>query len=178
LSLEALEARKLLSGYRSIDGTGNNLANPEWGAAGTDLLRLAPAAYDNGISSPAGADRLSPRAISNGIVAQGSDVAAGGSTAGTLVPAAVLIDSSHDYTGSAFGAGLTAPGGVAVNSAGSMQTGITDTSTGNLASLGDTPVALKATDTGGNLSAGALAHRSNDHQGLGSLDSAEDFWML
>jgi hypothetical protein len=79
LSLEALEARKLLSGYRSIDGTGNNLANPEWGAAGTDLLRLAPAAYDNGISSPAGADRLSPRAISNGIVAQGSDVAAGGS---------------------------------------------------------------------------------------------------
>jgi hypothetical protein len=59
-----------------------------------------------------------------------------------------------------------------------MQTGITDTSTGNLASLGDTPVALKATDTGGNLSAGALAHRSNDHQGLGSLDSAEDFWML
>jgi hypothetical protein len=72
--VEQLEVRNLLSGYRSIDGTGNNLANPSWGAAGTDLLRVAPAAYDDGISTPAGADRLSPREISNGCVAQGSDV--------------------------------------------------------------------------------------------------------
>ena len=74
VSLELLEDRNLLSGYRSIDGTGNNVANPEWGAAGIHLLRVAPVAYDDGISRPAGADRLSPRAISNGIVAQGSDV--------------------------------------------------------------------------------------------------------
>ena len=46
-------------GFRSIDGTGNNLANPDWGAAGTDLLRIAPAAYADGVSAPAGADRPS-----------------------------------------------------------------------------------------------------------------------
>jgi hypothetical protein len=64
----------LLSPYRSIDGTGNNRASPEWGSAGTDLLRVAPAAYADGASTLAGADRPSPRAISNGIAAQGSQV--------------------------------------------------------------------------------------------------------
>jgi hypothetical protein len=64
----------LLSGYRSIDGTGNNLVNPDYGAAGTDLLRVGPAAYGDGVSTPAGAGRPSPREISNVVVAQGSAV--------------------------------------------------------------------------------------------------------
>jgi hypothetical protein len=73
LTLELLENRCLLSaGYRSINGTGNNLLNPTWGAAGTDLLRRAPVAYGDGISSLGGTNRPSPRYISNVIAAQGS----------------------------------------------------------------------------------------------------------
>ena len=69
--LELLESRCLLSGvYRTIDGTGNNLANPDWGAANTDLLRIAPAAFGDGISDMAGANRPSPREISNAVAAQ------------------------------------------------------------------------------------------------------------
>ena len=39
---------------RSFDGTGNNAAHPLWGAAGTDLVRLAAPAYDDGYSTPRG----------------------------------------------------------------------------------------------------------------------------
>src|SRR5689334_5973501 len=68
LELEALEGRTLLSaGFYSLDGTGNNLANPDWGSAGTDLLRIAAAAYADGVSAPAGAGLPSARAISNAL---------------------------------------------------------------------------------------------------------------
>ncbi len=65
--------------YRAYDGTGNNLANPTWGAAGTDLVRLAQAAYDDGYSTPrgglngpTGANPVlpNPRVISNSMVVQ------------------------------------------------------------------------------------------------------------
>jgi len=58
-------AQALPDDYRSIDGTGNNISNPSWGSAGIQLLRTAPEDYDNGISTPAGATRNSPREISN-----------------------------------------------------------------------------------------------------------------
>ena len=64
--VEQLETRVLLSAaVRSIDGTGNNVANPTWGSAVTDLIRLAAAAYADGTSAPAMANNLSARAISN-----------------------------------------------------------------------------------------------------------------
>src|SRR5262245_56597141 len=64
--LEELEARCLLdTGFRSITGFGNNLANPDLGAANTDLIRIAPAAYADGISAPSGANRPGARFISN-----------------------------------------------------------------------------------------------------------------
>ncbi|MCA9157620.1 MAG: hypothetical protein KDA72_04795 [Planctomycetales bacterium] len=50
---------------RSIDGTNNNLENPELGSAGEELLRIADADYSDGISTPAGDDRPSAREISN-----------------------------------------------------------------------------------------------------------------
>ncbi len=50
---------------RSIDGTNNNLENPELGSAGEELLRIADADYSDGISTPAGEDRPSAREISN-----------------------------------------------------------------------------------------------------------------
>lgn len=55
----------------STDGTANNVANTEWGSTQEQLLRLAKAEYGDGISTPAGADRPSARAISNAIADQG-----------------------------------------------------------------------------------------------------------
>ncbi len=74
-SLETLEDRCTPASFRSVDGTGNNLAHPDWGSAGVDLLRKAVAAYADGLSasvvgSPA---RPSPRDISNSLVDQGSE---------------------------------------------------------------------------------------------------------
>ncbi|HEY4284257.1 MAG TPA: peroxidase family protein [Chthoniobacterales bacterium] len=56
--------------FRSIDGSGNNLSHPDWGQAGTPLLRLCPSDYADQISAPSGVERPSPRAISNAVVAQ------------------------------------------------------------------------------------------------------------
>ncbi len=58
---------------RSVDGTGNNLANPEWGSTGEQLLRVAEDDYADDISAPAGKDRPSAREISNAIVAHGEE---------------------------------------------------------------------------------------------------------
>ena len=58
---------------RSYDGTGNNLSNTELGSTDEQLLRVAPAAYADGVSSPAGSDRPNPRTISNLLDAQEDD---------------------------------------------------------------------------------------------------------
>ncbi len=55
---------------REIDGTDNNLEDPELGAANTELLRLTSVEYADGVSEPAGADRPSAREISNEVAAQ------------------------------------------------------------------------------------------------------------
>ena len=55
----------------SIDGTGNNVAQVEWGSTQEQLLRLAKAEYGDGQSTPAGADRPSAREISNALADQG-----------------------------------------------------------------------------------------------------------
>ena len=84
LRTESLEQRQLLHGgtvageppmvapgespvieFASIDGTGNNLENPNLGSVGEALIRAADAAYADGISTPAGTDRPSAREISN-----------------------------------------------------------------------------------------------------------------
>lgn len=58
---------------QSIDGSGNNLENPEFGAANTELLRVAENDYADGISEPAGEDRPSAREISNLLSAADAD---------------------------------------------------------------------------------------------------------
>ncbi|TWU03418.1 peroxidase [Neorhodopirellula pilleata] len=50
---------------RSIDGTGNNVENPNLGSTREQLIRIADADYADGISEPAGTDRPSAREISN-----------------------------------------------------------------------------------------------------------------
>src|SRR5262249_32577085 len=66
--LEPLEARCLLSrvtGYRPLSQRGNNAATPNWGVANTDLLRLAPVGYSDGVSAPSLAQDPSARIVSN-----------------------------------------------------------------------------------------------------------------
>ncbi len=72
-SADVLEERQLLSAstvlpagaVEPIGGTGNNVENPTWGAAGNDLIRLTPAQYANGYSTPSLPQDPSPRLISN-----------------------------------------------------------------------------------------------------------------
>jgi hypothetical protein len=65
--LEPLKNRTLLAvdGFAPIDGVGNNIDNPEWGTPGEQLIRIAPSAYEDGLSEPARADQTNPREISN-----------------------------------------------------------------------------------------------------------------
>ncbi|MEO8496900.1 MAG: dockerin type I domain-containing protein [Planctomycetota bacterium] len=42
-----------LGDARAIDGTGNNLGDPELGSSGEQLLRVSPADYGDGVSTPA-----------------------------------------------------------------------------------------------------------------------------
>jgi hypothetical protein len=84
MRLEKLQARELmavdLAGLLrqgdlptySVDGTGNNVAQMEWGSTQEKLLRLAKAEYGDSISTPNGANRPSARAISNAVADQGS----------------------------------------------------------------------------------------------------------
>lgn len=60
--------------YRSVDGTGNNLQNSNFGAAGQELLRTVDPAYADGVSTPAGQDRPSARLVSNVVVAQDESI--------------------------------------------------------------------------------------------------------
>ena len=59
---------------RRIDGVGNNLDNPSWGSAALVYRRHVPAAYGDGTSSPAGADRPSARAVSNAVSTQTTSI--------------------------------------------------------------------------------------------------------
>lgn len=83
LRLEKLQSRELMAidflglarqgdlPTYSIDGTGNNVSQTEWGSTGENLLRLAKAEYTDGVSSPAGTNRPSAREISNVVSDQG-----------------------------------------------------------------------------------------------------------
>src|SRR6187200_2387432 len=49
--------------FRSFDGTGNNLANPLWGSAGTDYARMARVDYADGVSAARLTGRPNPRSV-------------------------------------------------------------------------------------------------------------------
>jgi hypothetical protein len=55
------------SGYRPIGEVGNNVADPTQGTAGTDLLRVSPASYADGVSSPSLPQNQSARVISDNL---------------------------------------------------------------------------------------------------------------
>lgn len=58
---------------RTVDGSGNNLENPTWGAAEHPVIRLFENNYPDGAGTPIG-DRPSPRLISNTILAQSESI--------------------------------------------------------------------------------------------------------
>lgn len=66
----ACGAPALAQEYRTYDGSGNNLANPQWGAANARLRRLMASYYADGFAALAGPDRGSARLISNLVCAQ------------------------------------------------------------------------------------------------------------
>lgn len=58
----------------SIDGTGNNIANPELGSTAEQLIRLTSVEYADGVSEPGGVDLPSAREVSNAVVAQSESI--------------------------------------------------------------------------------------------------------
>lgn len=60
--------------YRTIDGTKNNPNNPRWGAAFTQLDRVVPPAYGDGVSTLSGQNRPAPRDISNTVLSQSESI--------------------------------------------------------------------------------------------------------
>ena len=55
---------------RTIDGSNNNILNPNMNSHNTRLLRITTSSYDDGVSSLAGATRPNPRVISNTVLTQ------------------------------------------------------------------------------------------------------------
>ncbi|MGB6222848.1 peroxidase family protein, partial [Haloferula sp.] len=60
--------------FRTIDGAGNNIDDPELGSADHPMIRHLDSDYGDGVESPAGADRPSARAVSNAVVAGGGGI--------------------------------------------------------------------------------------------------------
>lgn len=102
LQAERLEDRLQPSAYYSIDGTGNNLANPEWGSTLEQFLRLAPAAYADGVSSPGGTGLPGGRAVSNAVADQaGEDIVNDRLMSAMIYAWGQFIDHDFDLTASA-----------------------------------------------------------------------------
>lgn len=102
LRLELLEDRRSPAGFRPIDEIGNNLSHPNWGTSNTSFLRLAPAAYSDGISSPSGATRPSARVISNTVADHPEEDLKNNRYLSAMVYAwGQFIDHDMDLTGTA-----------------------------------------------------------------------------
>lgn len=69
-SLETIEIVEVAP----IDGVGNNVENPDWGSAETELLRLTTVEYADGLSEPAGEDLPTAREVSNAVADQETTV--------------------------------------------------------------------------------------------------------
>lgn len=88
---------------RAIDGLGNNLSNPTWGAAGTNLARMAAPAYDDGLSTPRGSSLVlpNPRDVSNVVVAQATSLPNSHSMTSWVFQWGQFVDHDLDLTGAA-----------------------------------------------------------------------------
>lgn len=91
--------------YRTINGLDNNLTSPAFGEAETELLRLAPNSYADGISEPTGGLNVSSlpsaRAISNGISTQSGSVPNSIGASDWVWQWGQFLDHDIDLTGNA-----------------------------------------------------------------------------
>lgn len=109
LFLEQLEDRAVpsanlgdlpISEY-SIDGSGNNVTNPEWGSTGTEMLRIVQPEYADGVSAPARTDQASAREISNSVSDQaGEDILSDRMLSAMIYAWGQFIDHDLDLTAS------------------------------------------------------------------------------
>ena len=60
--------------WRTINGSGNNQANSDWGSAGDELERITPADFADNISAMANTDFSNPREISNVICMESEQI--------------------------------------------------------------------------------------------------------
>lgn len=87
--------------FRSVDGSGNNIANPDWGKANTQLLRMATPAYEDGLSVPRGGDPStlpSARLVSNAVSAQTSSIPNAAKTSDWIWQWGQFLDHDLDLT--------------------------------------------------------------------------------
>ncbi len=104
-----LESRQLPSAIKlvspkampSVDGTGNNEANPDWGSTGSDFIRMAEADYADGISSPKGTNRPSPRLISTTLSTQSGETESATGLSNLIYAWGQFLDHDIDLTNSA-----------------------------------------------------------------------------
>ncbi|MEZ6072732.1 MAG: peroxidase family protein [Pirellulales bacterium] len=97
---------------RSIDGSGNNVSNTHWGAVGTQLRRVAPDDYADGLSALAGASRPSAREVSNTVGAQTSPTVNGHGMTAMVWQWGQFLDHDIDLTvGSGESADISIPTG-------------------------------------------------------------------
>ncbi|MCB9853223.1 MAG: peroxiredoxin [Phycisphaerales bacterium] len=68
-------AAKFPDAFRTIDGSGNNTTNTTWGSTDEAMLRMGANRYADSLSTPAGDDRPSARAVSNAVIAQADLIA-------------------------------------------------------------------------------------------------------
>ncbi|MEN8236687.1 MAG: peroxidase family protein [Pseudomonadota bacterium] len=88
-----------MSDYRTIDGTGNNEDNFEWGSTDEWFLRKSEKTwYDDGISEPGGVGRPSARVISNALFSQDGDIANSTGASDFLWVWGQFIDHDIDLT--------------------------------------------------------------------------------
>jgi hypothetical protein len=84
--------------FASLDGTGNNTTNVEWGSTGEQLLRLVTAEYGDGLSQLAGEDRISAREVSNIVAAQSTSILSGNQLTNMLWVFGQFVDHDIDLT--------------------------------------------------------------------------------
>jgi len=83
---------------RSLDGSGNHLGDGQLNAAGAPLARSMTSAYGDGAHAMAGAERPSPRSISNLVAAQDADLPNSAGTSDFLWQWGQFVDHDIDLT--------------------------------------------------------------------------------
>ena len=60
--------------YRTYNGVGNNIQNPDWGSQYADLERISGATFADNLSAPAAPERVNPRTVSNIMFSQEASI--------------------------------------------------------------------------------------------------------